>query len=467
MGNSAMESLPVEVKEVQQTLRQIERYMRKNKELTQTQHAASERQINLLLQKVLEAPKLIEESSNQRHMIDIKEILNPDILDKIAEHIQAKKEASTPANATPAAVSVSGESSTSSNETLNEILCLMKTLSAPPNKSNEKIRSDNEETMDDIMKFVQTLSLSSSAPDTAEVPQEAAAPRKAAAPSVPPSAPPLETSNAAAFTANVPQPKPINVTYNVAKNVEFFKLQWSNYLIASGTEHKSEEVKKSTLLSLIGDECLKLYTTFELTEADQISERSLMLAIERNLVPPMNMRQSRAMFNSAKHRENEWATNYLERLRKMSLSCEYGEPLRDEMLLDKFICSLTYEVPADSGVVVPKLWMDKDMTLEKALALCKQLEVDVRKVGGKIGEPSKNTKRNNNNDKNDNSEMKTNKQYHKKNPPHKELQCWACGEIQVKGVWHSENKSICPANGQICGKCGGFNHLTTMCFKHK
>lgn len=57
------------------------------------------------------------------------------------------------------------------------------------------------------------------------------------------------------------------------ENFNFFKLQWKNYLVASGAN--TEEVKKSILLVAIGDDCLKRYENFPLTPEERATSDTL------------------------------------------------------------------------------------------------------------------------------------------------------------------------------------------------
>lgn len=169
-------------------------------------------------------------------------------------------------------------------------------------------------------------------------------------------------------TGQIPLPKPLNVkTGKISDNIRFFRLQWSNYMVASGLSAKSEDVKKSTLLSVIGDECLKLYHTFNLTAADVVTETSLMDAIERNLMPVLNIRYERAMFNLATQKQNCPFDVYLKYIRDIMLKCEFGDR-EEEVLLDKIICSV-HDVKLRE-----QLWTDKDITLSQALEMCRARE---------------------------------------------------------------------------------------------
>lgn len=72
------------------------------------------------------------------------------------------------------------------------------------------------------------------------------------------------------IATTIPLPKPINITEgNVKTNFKFFATQWKEYLTASGLGSSNEAVKKATLLSAIGEECLRVYENLPLTEDEK------------------------------------------------------------------------------------------------------------------------------------------------------------------------------------------------------
>lgn len=300
---------------------------------------------------------------------------------------------------------------------------------------------------------------------------------------------PMHTVNYS--TASIPFPKPINVKDgDVIDNFKFFQLQWNNYLVASGTDNKSEEVKKSTLLAAIGEDCLKRYTSFTLTDDDQLTEKSLLNAIGRNLMPVLNKRYERAMFNLATQKGKESYVTYVNRLKKLIKNCEYGD-LEDDILLDKLICSIK------DVSLREQVWSDKDITLEQALEKCKAKEITQKQLESIKAEVNsqQSTVSNNKvvtNQKPQNNENKKQQQpkiiHQHKNvtiiqnsqaPPVTEKvsqpssapqsanklpnrKCMACGNGK-KGAEHAANRNECPANNVTCNMCGNKNHLTSMC----
>lgn len=276
---------------------------------------------------------------------------------------------------------------------------------------------------------------------------------------------PVHTINYAA--ASIPFPKPINLKDgDIIGNFKFFQLQWNNYLVASGTDSKSEDVKKSTLLAAIGEDCLKRYTTFTLTDEDQLSEKNLLNAIGRNLMPIINKRYERAMFNLATQKGKESYVTYMNRLRKLIKNCEYNDK-EDDMLLDKLICSIK------DISLREQLWSEKNITLEQALEKCKAKELTqkhLESIKSEADMQKQNVTKNT-----DNTQKQKNVENKKQQKPgaipqaaqqgkqqQQNRKCMACGNNK-KGIEHAANRSECPANGVTCKLCGNENHLTSMC----
>ena len=88
--------------------------------------------------------------------------------------------------------------------------------------------------------------------------------------------------------SNVPLPKAILLTGDVAENARFFRASWANCLVASGNAGATEEEKKALLLSSIGEEYFRRYENMPLTVEERATSDALIAAIEKHLVPEKN-----------------------------------------------------------------------------------------------------------------------------------------------------------------------------------
>jgi uncharacterized lipoprotein YehR (DUF1307 family) len=64
-------------------------------------------------------------------------------------------------------------------------------------------------------------------------------------------------------TSLVPIPKPLSLIGNVKENWKKFSSAWNNYEIATGYVKKDDKVRVAALLSVVGEEGVELYNTFE------------------------------------------------------------------------------------------------------------------------------------------------------------------------------------------------------------
>lgn len=226
-------------------------------------------------------------------------------------------------------------------------------------------------------------------------------------------------------------------------NFKFFKTQWNNFVTASGLDKSSEKVKKATLLTAIGEECLRIYENLPLTDADKETADSLLDAIEKHLTPSVNIRYERALFNLAKQNDDESYDTYINRLRGLIKKCEYGQ-LEEDLLLDKIIYSVK-SIPLRE-----QLWSNKKITLTEAISKCKSKELftkQMKEVGDTLYDEE--------------TKEEVNKVYQKKRDNKKQqsenVDCGFCGRT------HERNKRKCPAFGEICNKCKIRNHFSRMC----
>lgn len=235
----------------------------------------------------------------------------------------------------------------------------------------------------------------------------------------------------------IPPPKPLKVHEgDISGNFNFFKLQWDNYIIASGIASQTEEVKISILLSTVGEDCLRMIQNFPLSTEDKATSSTLLAAIGRNMTPTVNIRYERAVFNMAHQEESETYDAYINRLRGLIKNCQYGA-IEDDLLLDKIICSIK------SVSLREQLWAVANITLVLAIDKCKAKEL--KQLKDIAGESSRETE--------DISRIKTRSKPFRK----AEILCKYCGRQHEYGI------DACPAKGAQCLKCGKSNHFAQVC----
>lgn len=259
---------------------------------------------------------------------------------------------------------------------------------------------------------------------------------------------------------HVPSPKSIEMHGDIAANINFFKSTWKNYVIASGLNKRPNREQIAVLLTTIGEDCYRNYMSFPLTEAEKATPDTVLNAIEKYLVPTINKRYERAMFNLAVQHESETIDEYVLRLRNMVKSCQYicdvadcQNDMSDEFILDKLCISIR------NVKLRAKLYDDKSLTLQEAINKIKVAELSdqqLKKLAEESATLASTSKFVEESENYVNKLRKSTSKFKQKNVPQM-IDCKFCGDKHIR------DKNECPAYGKKCYRCGDSNHLAKVC----
>ncbi|XP_037960205.1 uncharacterized protein LOC119689442 [Teleopsis dalmanni] len=235
----------------------------------------------------------------------------------------------------------------------------------------------------------------------------------------------------------IPLPGPLNIkSGDISENYKNFKQQWQNYVTASGIDSQNEETKKAILLTAVGQDVFQRYINMPILEKEKATVDELLDAIERNLTPTVNKRYIRAMFNMAKQEQHETYDEYFNKLRGLIKNAQYG-PLENDLMLDKIICSIKDQNLRE------RLWLDENITLNKAIDICRSKEVTEKQLRGIESLPFEVNK------------INKHKKHHDSNTQ-KRL-CKFCG-------YNYHYKIVqCKARKEVCRKCKKKGHYARVC----
>lgn len=224
----------------------------------------------------------------------------------------------------------------------------------------------------------------------------------------------------------------------VTEDWEKFKQKFQFYLIASNKNDASDDVKIALMMTVLGDEGIKIYNTIP-NQADKQSFNKVEAYFQENCIPKRNVTVEAFKFNNMKQREGQTIDNFITEIRNQAANCNFTcskgtckAEYVDRMIRDKLVIGVS------NKDLQSKLLQENDANSNKLIDICKSYELSVNHqqlLNAEI------------------DAIKINKKSNKNVPA--EFQCKKCG--------YSHKKSKCPAYGKRCMKCSQFNHFSSMC----
>lgn len=216
---------------------------------------------------------------------------------------------------------------------------------------------------------------------------------------------------------------------DVVGNWEFFKDSWNNYATATELTSKDKKIQVATLLTVMGKECHTIYKNLPMTEDERKEPTEILKKLTEHFEPSKNTTYERFIFNSCVQGSDSFDI-FVSKLRQLAASCVYGE-LQDELIRDRIVTGIT------DNSLRARLLREKDLTLEKAISLCRSSEITSIHL----------------------QKMTQSDEVHfvKKKQKGKKMKknCSFCCET------HERRK--CPAYGHLCTICKLTNHFEKAC----
>ncbi|XP_026737908.1 uncharacterized protein LOC113501095 isoform X1 [Trichoplusia ni] len=223
-----------------------------------------------------------------------------------------------------------------------------------------------------------------------------------------------------------------------------FMQRFEIYRLASGAKNETSEVQTALLLHCMGEEAQDIHATFDFEENEAYNYEKVIKKFNEYFIPRKNESVNSHLFFTRNQKENETFDSFFTDIKKLSVECEFGN-LSDRMLRDKIVTGIIDKRLKD------RLLRESDLTLSKAIQICKAAELAEEQVKKIANEPGMSNavqsikKKNVNQDKNKKRDGQKEKKF----------DCSRCG------FQHSERK--CPAYGKKCKKCGKMNHFARKC----
>ena len=155
---------------------------------------------------------------------------------------------------------------------------------------------------------------------------------------------------------------------DLTTNWEFFGQQYEDYEVATELSKQPMSIKLASLRSIMGRDCLQIFRNLSLSPEQQESVQSCLDELETYFKPQRNVVYERYVFNSCVQSQDESVVPFINRLRKLASSCNFGT-LTDELIRDRLVISIK------DKDLKGRLLRQKDLSLQKAIELSKSSEV--------------------------------------------------------------------------------------------
>ena len=162
---------------------------------------------------------------------------------------------------------------------------------------------------------------------------------------------------------------PILSARNKAVNWKVFKQQWENYSIVAQLERQREEYRVALFLYSIGPAAVKIYNTFDLSEANRHKLSEIIKEFDKFVIGETNEMYEHSVFNSRDQKEGESIDTYVGELRTLAQSCNFCTCLHDTLIRDRIVLGLR-----DRGTRKRLLRQGK-LTVQKCIEIAKSDEV--------------------------------------------------------------------------------------------
>ena len=108
--------------------------------------------------------------------------------------------------------------------------------------------------------------------------------------------------------------------------------------MATALDQKSQAIHVVTFHSVMGKTCLQIFLNVNFGD-EEITITSSLSALEDYFLPKRNVVYERYVFNSCIQTPEETVDSYVNRLKKLASSCQFGT-LTEEMIRDRLVIGI-------------------------------------------------------------------------------------------------------------------------------
>lgn len=242
---------------------------------------------------------------------------------------------------------------------------------------------------------------------------------------------------------------------DLASNWDNFRVEFEDYVLATGLSEKEQPVQAATLRRVMGNECRHIYKHNLGLTADQGKDVKVILdALEEYFKPARNVIFERFVFGNCKQDEGEPIDVFVTKLREKAASCEYGQ-LKEDLIRDRLVLGVSDES------VRRRLLRQKDLTLASAIDICRAAEkTDMRIQAITQDRPLETVHTTDGRRPRPLPRQERPGKIQNQTPnTYDSATCRFCGNT------HRRGRDFCPAFGKNCRSCGTANHFAKVCMK--
>ena len=164
-------------------------------------------------------------------------------------------------------------------------------------------------------------------------------------------------------TSNIPTPKTLNINDKSAAVLwKAWRKTWNRFEIATGIDEASDKKIVCTLLSVIGDDAVKVYDAFQYSAGENQLD-DVLRKFEEHCNPRQNIIFERYKFKCRNQEAGESGAQYMTELRHAADNCDFGGITTSQIIRDRFVHGLR-----------ERLLREKDLTLERSYEMVQAAE---------------------------------------------------------------------------------------------
>lgn len=179
----------------------------------------------------------------------------------------------------------------------------------------------------------------------------------------------VETPNLNQYKMSLKPPKQmvINSDADMSQEWQEWFEMYENYFIAAKVNKEEEAVQTANFISSLGRDALKIINNLNLTTVEKTDLKTLKEKLTAHFSPAKNRTYERYQFHRIKQQQCEAFEEFVQKLKTQVKKCAFpGDS--EEFIVDQLVLGVHSETTRQ------KLWTEDELTLAKAIKMCRAAE---------------------------------------------------------------------------------------------